>query len=141
MKIALAADHAGFELKQALVEHLKAKGFTPLDLGTDSDKSVDYPDKAGELTAALIRGEAQMGILLCGSGIGMCMAANRVPGIRAALAPTEEHALLARAHNNANVLCLGSRLTPQQLALRITDVFLSTPFEGGRHQTRIDKLD
>ncbi len=141
MKIVLAADHAGYDLKQALVAYLSEKGHQVVDLGPFSDASIDYPDKALELTDALLDGKAELGILACGSGIGMCMAANRRPGIRAALAPTLEHALLARAHNNANVLCLGSRLTPRQLALDITEAFLATPFEGGRHQARVEKLD
>lgn len=141
MVIALAADHAGYELKQTLVAHLQSKGYQVKDFGPSSDASIDYPDKARELTQAIRSGVAEMGILVCGSGIGMCIAANRVPGIRAALAPTLEHALLGRAHNNANVLCLGSRLTPPELALSITEAFLSTPFEGGRHQGRIEKLE
>ena len=141
MKIALAADHAGFELKQSLAAYLREKGHEPLDLGPFSDQLIDYPDKANELVKALASGQAESGILVCGSGIGMSIAANRQPGIRAALAPSPEHALLARAHNNANVLCLGARLTPLELALRITDAFLATPFEGGRHQGRVEKLD
>lgn len=141
MKIALAADHAGYELKQTLAAYLREKGYQVDDLGPFSEDPVDYPDKAKELVALLKTGKAETGILVCGSGIGMCIAANRAPGIRAAVASTLEHALLARAHNNANVLCLGSRLTPRELALSITDAFLNTPFEGGRHQARVMKLD
>ena len=141
MEIALAADHAGFELMQSLVAYLREKGHELLELGTFSDQPIDYPDKANELIQAIKSGQAELGILVCGSGIGMSIAANRQPGIRAALAPSLEHALLGRAHNNANVLCLGGRLTPLELALRITDAFLATPFEGGRHQGRVEKLD
>ena len=141
MKIALAADHAGFELKQSLVAYLQEKGHELLELGAFSDQPIDYPDKANELTKAIKSGQAELGILVCGSGIGMSIAANRQLGIRAALASSLEHVLLARAHNDANVLCLGSRLTPLELALRITDAFLATPFEGGRHLGRLEKLD
>jgi ribose 5-phosphate isomerase B len=138
--IVVAADHGGFELKRALVSLLAEKGYQVLDLGTDSADSVDYPDFAEKLTQAIGSGRAARGVLMCGSGIGMAIAANRHPGIRAALVHDVETARLAREHNDANVLVMGGRLIPGELAGRILETFLATPFEGGRHARRVNKL-
>ena len=126
-RIYISSDHGGF----------KEKGHDVYDLGPSDPASCDYPVKAKAVTDALSDGEDAFGILICGTGLGMSMAANRVPGIRAALCTTEFHAKFARAHNNANVLCMGERVTGFGLAADIADIFLSTPFEGGRHLRRI----
>lgn len=136
MKIFLASDHAAFHEKQDLVAYLKGKQEV-VDLGTDSPESTNYPDWAKKL-ALKVREEGAIGILLCGSGIGVCMTANRYAGIRAALCRDEDDAKMSRLHNNANVLCLSGRKTPIELIKKITDTFLATSFEGGRHQTRVD---
>ena len=140
-RVYIASDHAGFSLKNFLVEHLQEKGHTVQDLGPDSPASFDYPQSAQAVAEALGRDPEGMGILICGTGIGMSMAANRFHGIRAALATCEFHARACRAHNNANILCLGARVTGQGLATDLADIFLSTPFEGGRHQRRIQMFD
>lgn len=137
----MASDHAGVQLKAFLVEHLRGKGHEVHDLGPDSELSCDYPDSARLLTDALLRHQGAFGILICGTGIGMSMAANRIHGIRAALAVCEFHARACRAHNNANVLCLGARVTGQGLAADLADIFLATPFEGGRHLRRVQMFD
>ena len=137
----IASDHAGFHLKDFLAEYLVAKGHEVHDLGPASDAGCDYPDSARLVTDALLQREDALGILICGTGIGMSMAANRVHGIRAALATCEFHARACRAHNNANILCLGERVTGQGLAADLADIFLSTPFEGGRHLRRVQKFD
>lgn len=139
--ILLAADHAGYALKSELVTHLADLGWAPEDLGTDSPDSVDYPDYAARLAEALTAGGAPVGVLICGAGIGMSIAANRVPEVRAANCLTEEMAALAREHNDANVLCLGSRLLQPTLAKKILWTFLETPFGGGRHQRRVEKIE
>ncbi len=136
MKIFIASDHAAFNEKNILVEHLR-KNHEVVDLGTHSPDSTNYPDWARKLVEK-VRSESTMGILLCGSGIGVCMTANRFKGIRAALCRDEDDAKMSRLHNDANVLCLSGRKTPQDLINKISDIFLATPFEGGRHQTRID---
>lgn len=133
----LASDHAGVHLKAFLVDHLRGQGHDVHDLGPAEGVSCDYPDSARAVTDALLQQENAMGILICGTGIGMSMAANRVHGIRAALAACEFHARACRAHNNANVLCLGERVTGQGVAADLADIFLSTPFEGGRHLRRV----
>lgn len=140
-RIAVAADHAGFELKQELVRFLQDKGEEVLDLGTSSTDSTDYPDFAQAVAFALKDVRAERGLLVCGSGIGMDMAANRYHGIRAALVSSEETARLCRAHNDANVLCLGARDLELQDAQRYLELFLETPFQGGRHQRRVAKID
>ena len=140
MKIALGADHAGFELKETIRQHLKNRGFELDDRGTNSQDSVDYPDFALIVGQQVASGKADLGILVCGAGIGMSIAANKVPGIRAANAHTEVEAQLSREHNNANVLALGGRLLEPELALRIVDRWLSASFTGGRHQRRVDKI-
>ncbi|MBS5049548.1 MAG: ribose 5-phosphate isomerase B, partial [Desulfovibrionaceae bacterium] len=124
-----------------LAEYLVGKGHEVHDLGPASDAGCDYPDSARLVTDALLQREDALGILICGTGIGMSMAANRVHGIRAALATCEFHARACRAHNNANILCLGERVTGQGLAADLADIFLSTPFEGGRHLRRVQKFD
>lgn len=140
MKIAIGADHGGVELKHALVAAMRAQGHDVTDHGTDGTASVDYPDFAAPVTAAVQAG-ADFGVLVCGSGIGMCMAANRVPGIRAAVLHNAAEARLTRAHNNANIACFGGRTTGVEVALDALAAFLATPFEGGRHERRIAKLD
>lgn len=136
MKIFIASDHAAFNEKQQLLDYLKGK-YEVVDLGTDSADSTNYPDWAIKLVKN-VKSEPSLGILLCGSGIGVCMTANRFKDIRAALCRDEEDAKMSRLHNNANVLCLSGRRTPIELIKKISDTFLTTSFEGGRHQTRID---
>jgi ribose 5-phosphate isomerase B len=138
--IPIGSDHAGFLLKQRLVAELRALGYQPLDLGTDSTESVDYPDFAHEVAARVEHQEARRGVLLCGTGLGMSYAANRHAGVRAAVAWSPEVARLARSHNDANVLSLGARIVAPALAEEILRVFLETSFEGGRHQRRIDEI-
>lgn len=140
MNLAIANDHAGVALKHALIEAARALGFTPLDLGTNSEDSVDYPDQAYAVCTALADGRAERGILICGSGVGMSMAANRYQHIRAALCFTPNVATLARAHNDANVLVLGARLTDEATAIACLKAFVTTEFEGGRHARRVEKL-
>ncbi|MCD7984124.1 MAG: ribose 5-phosphate isomerase B [Desulfovibrio sp.] len=139
-RIHLASDHAGFDLKATLAQQLTGLGYEVVDDGTHSKESCDYPVFAHKLCEAVER-EHCLGILVCGTGIGMSLAANRHPGIRAALCATELHARLSRRHNNANVLCLGSRVTGVELALAIMGAFLESQFEGGRHQRRLDQLN
>lgn len=138
-RLHIASDHAGVALKAAVSQHLAKQGYDIIDHGTHDDSSCDYPVYAHALCNAVEQENGQ-GILICGTGIGMSMAANRHAGIRAALCTTELHARLTRQHNNANVLCLGARMTGDILALAIIDTFLSTDFEGGRHQRRLDQL-
>jgi ribose 5-phosphate isomerase B len=140
MKIALGADHAGFALKEQIKQHLVRKGFEVDDRGTYSTASVDYPDYARAVGDEVTSQTAEMGILVCGSGIGMAIAANKVPGVRAANVRSEEEAELSRRHNNANVLALGARWMDENAACRIVDRWLSAPFEGGRHQRRVEKI-
>ena len=139
--IYIASDHGGFNLKTFLVQHLKSKGHDVHDLGPADPASCDYPLKARDVTDALLKNGEALGILVCGTGIGMSMAANRVPGIRAAVCTNEFHASYARAHNNANIICLGERVTGQGIAADMVDIFLSTPFEGGRHLRRVSLFD
>ena len=139
-KILIASDHAGFEGKEAVKKTLDDMGVEYEDLGTVSLESVDYPDYAERVARGVAGGEAERGILVCGSGIGMQIAANKIPGVRAALAWNEETAELARRHNDANVVAVGARTTPQETIDRIIRAFLTTDFEGGRHQRRIEKI-
>lgn len=139
-ELIIATDHAGFELKGNIVTFLEQNGYTITDLGAHSKDSCDYPLKAQELCRHVLR-TGRLGILICGTGQGMAMAANRFPGIRAALCVNEYLARAARAHNNANVLCLGSRVLGTELARSIVQAFLSAEFEGQRHQRRIEQLD
>jgi ribose 5-phosphate isomerase B len=138
--VAVAADHAGFPLKETLKADLAARGFEVLDLGTDGPASVDYPDFADRLAEALRRGPAKRGVVVCGTGIGISIAANRHRHLRAALCHDSTGARLARQHNDANVLALGARLIGEEVARECLKVFLETPFEGGRHARRVAKL-
>ena len=138
--IAVGADHGGYEMKQELTLQLRDMGFAVLDFGTDSADSVDYPDFAELVVKAIEGGEANRGILVCGSGIGMSIAANRHKGIRAALCVNKVSAELARQHNDANILVLGERLTEISIAKQCVKKFFSTEFEGGRHERRVTKL-
>ena len=140
MRIAIGADHAGYPLKETIKSQLVGSGFTVEDVGTDGDASVDYPDFAAAVAGRVVSGASDRGILICGTGIGMAMAANKVDGVRAAPAGDLESARLSREHNDANILALGGRITPPDLALAIVHVFLETPFAGGRHQRRVDKI-
>ena len=140
MRIAIGADHAGFELKE-IIKHTLDELRTPYrDFGTDSDESVDYPDFAAKVARGIASGEFDRGILICGTGIGMALAANKVAGVRAAPVMDLETARLSREHNNANVLALGARVTPPERALDIVRLFLKTEFEGGRHERRLAKI-
>lgn len=141
MKILVGSDHAGFHLKEAVKKRLEQDGHQVSDVGVFSTDSTDYPEQAAQVAGGVARGEAERGVLICGSGIGMSVTANRFHGVRAVLAPTVEHARLGRQHNDANVLCMGERLTPEPLAMEILEVFLNEPFEGGRHSRRIAKID
>ncbi|GFR35962.1 ribose 5-phosphate isomerase B [Thermobrachium celere] len=140
MKIALGCDHGGYNLKQAILEHLEKKGIEYKDFGCYSIESCDYPDFAEKVAEAIVRGEFDCGILVCGTGIGISIAANKVPGIRAAHCTDTFSAKAAKQHNNANILALGERITGVGLALDIVDAYLEAEFEGGRHQRRIDKI-
>lgn len=140
MKIAIGADHAGFELKQKVKEHLLNQGYQIEDKGTGSNESVDYPDFARKVGEDVAQKRADLGVLVCGTGIGMSMAANKVPGIRAANVSNEFEAQMAREHNDANVLAIGARVLDAPMALKVVDRWLSTSFAGGRHQTRVDKI-
>lgn len=141
MKIGIGSDHAGFRYKQEIAAHLRALGHEVVDFGTHSEESCDYPRFIFPVAHAVARGECERGIVLGGSGNGEAMAANRVKGVRCALCWNEESARLARLHNDANTISLGERMMPLDLALRIVDLWLATPFEGGRHVRRIELLD
>ena len=140
MRIALGADHAGFEIKNQLREALSAAGHQVRDFGTASEASTDYPDYAGLVGHAVSSGDADRGILVCGSGIGMAIAANKIHGVRAAVGYHAEEVALMRQHNDANVLALGARFTDPGAARELARIFLETPFEGGRHARRVDKI-
>lgn len=140
MRVVLGSDHGGFELKELIKAHLTKKGYSVTDIGADSMDSVDYPDfgeRAGKMVAA---GEADRGIIICGTGIGISMAANKVKGIRCALCTNEYMARMARQHNDANMLSLGGRVVGTGLALDIVDVWMNTEFDGGRHGIRVNKI-
>lgn len=139
--IAVGCDHGGFSLKVDIISHLKSKGYTVIDCGTDSEKSVDYPVFADKVCKAVTNGEAVLGILVCGTGIGMSIAANKHAGIRAACCENTFSARMTRAHNDANVLCLGARVIGIGLALDMVDLFLDTPFMGERHTARVEMLN
>jgi ribose 5-phosphate isomerase B len=141
LKIAAGADHAGFALKETLIQRLRAAGHEVVDLGTFSEASVDYPVFAHAVAAQVAAGEVERGLLVCGTGLGMCMAANRHAGVRAADCLTVDMADLARRHNDANVLCLGARLLDANEAWAVIEAWLSTPFEGGRHERRVARID
>jgi len=139
--IPIASDHGGFELKELVREHLAALGCEPLDLGCFDRSSVDYPDFAFKVTAALSGGDHHRGILICGTGIGMSIAANRVPGVRAALCHDAFTARMSREHNDANLLVLGGRVLGPEVALDMVRLWLETPYAGDRHQRRLDKIE
>lgn len=142
MRIALGSDHAGFEQKEQIKAYLGAAGHEVVDVGTTSgEESVDYPDFAVAVAREVARGDARFGVLVCGTGVGMAMAANKVEGIRAANVTDPEFAKLARAHNDANVLTVSGRFVPLEVNEKIVDAFLATPFEGGRHAGRVEKVD
>ncbi|MDO4176739.1 MAG: ribose 5-phosphate isomerase B [Bacillota bacterium] len=141
MLIAIASDHGGYELKEKVKEHLRERGEKIVDLGTTSSESVDYPIYGKACAEAVASGKAERGIVICGTGIGISIAANKVKGIRCGLCTSVEMAQLTRAHNNANMLAMGGRTTAEELAMEIVDAFLDTEFEGGRHQRRTDMLD
>jgi len=140
MKIAIGADHAGFAAKEEIKNVIRALGHQFIDMGTTSDQSVDYPDYAVKVDRAVVSGEADRGVLICGTGIGMSIAANKVPGIRAAVVTDEKTADLSRRHNDANVFCAGARITPVVKIAECLKVWLQTPFEGGRHLNRVNKI-
>lgn len=141
MKIAIGSDHAGFEYKQMLAQWLREAGHEVQDFGTHSPDSVDYPDFVHPLAEAITAAKVEQGILVCGSANGVCITANKHRGIRAAIAWAPELATLARQHNDANILCLPARFVSEEAARAIAEQFLSTDFEGGRHQTRVNKID
>lgn len=138
--IAIGCDHAAYDLKLAVIEHLKEKGYDCIDVGTHSTESCNYPEYAHAVCQRIQSGECERGILICGTGIGMSMAANKHKGIRAAACSDTYSARLTRLHNDANVLCFGERVVGKGLALDIVDAYLDAEFEGGKHQTRIDML-
>ena len=141
MSIGVACDHAGYELKTKVIKHLESKGCVVHDFGTDSAESVDYPDYAHKLASAVESGSCQFGIAICGSGNGVNMTVNHHRKVRGALCWTPEIAALARQHNDANIISLPARFIETSIALQMVDVFLSTDFEGGRHQRRVEKID
>ena len=141
MKIAVASDHGGFALKEIVKRHLQERGYEVLDLGTDSTDSVDYPVYGKACGEAVAGGKADLGVVVCGTGIGISIAANKVKGVRCGLCTSVEMAKLTKQHNNANILALGGRTTEPDLALEITDAWLDTDFEGGRHERRTNMLD
>jgi ribose 5-phosphate isomerase B len=141
VRIALGSDHAGFHLKALIADHVARAGHEVVDVGTDSTDRVDYPDFGVAVGRAVAAGDAQFGLCVCGSGIGIAMAAGKVPGIRAATVHDVTSARMARAHNDANVMCVGERFIGPQVALDAVDTFLTTDFDGGRHSARVAKID
>lgn len=140
-RVALASDHGGFGLKCQIDKYLKSKGYTVVDLGTDSEESVDYPDYGAKAAEAVLKGDADCAVIMCGSGIGISISANKFKGIRCALCFDTYTAKMCRQHNDANIMAIGGRITTIERAEDMVDLFLTTDFEGGRHQRRIDKLD
>jgi len=141
MTVAIASDHAGYDLKEIIKHHLDLVGVPYIDFGTDSTESVDYPVYASKVCASIKTGESELGVLICGTGIGMCIAANKQKNIRAASCSDIYSAKMARLHNNANVLTIGSRVVGSGLAIEVVKKFLSTDFEGGRHTGRVNMYD
>ncbi len=139
-RLALGSDHAGFDLRQELAAHLRANGYEVIDLGTPDTTSVDYPDFGALVGRAVVNAEADLGVAVCGSGIGIAIAANKVAGVRAATAHDVTSARLCREHNDANVICFGQRFIGPQVALDALDAFLAAEFAGGRHSRRVDKI-
>ncbi len=140
MKIAIGSDHAGFNYKEAIKDHLRQAGHDVDDLGTFTEASCDYPDYAHAVAHAVEQGQTEMGVLVCGSANGVAITANKHAGIRAAICWEKEIAILARSHNNANIICIPARFVSTDATFEMVDTFLSTPFEGGRHQTRVGKI-
>ncbi len=138
--IAIGSDHGGFELKEHILKHLRAKGVLVKDFGVHSEASADYPDCARPVCEAVLNGECERGILVCGTGIGISIAANKFKGIRAALCSDVFSAKMAKEHNNANIICLGGRVTGRELAFMIVDTYMNAEFQGGRHADRIKKI-
>ncbi len=138
--VLIASDHGGLALKDAVVDYLTGQGVPVRDLGTMSGDSVDYPDYAGKVARAIANGEAGEGILICGTGIGMSIAANKFPGVRAALISDEFTARMSKEHNNANIIVMGGRILTPERARELVGIWLKTPFEGGRHQRRLEKI-
>ena len=138
--LAIGCDHGGFELKNHIENHLKDRGIEFKDFGTFSEESCDYPDIAKPVCESIVSGECEKGILICGTGIGMSIAANKIKGIRAAHVTDAYSAKMTKMHNDANVICLGGRITGRELAFMIVDMWLDSEFMGGRHQKRIDKI-
>ena len=141
MIVVIGADHGGYLLKEAIVPYLKELGYDVKDIGTDSEDSVDYPDFAEKVSKLIVEGAADKGILICGTGIGMSIAANKTPGIRAALVTSEYNAEMSARHNNANVITLGGRTTTPDIAKRYIHIWLNTEYEGGRHDRRLSKIE
>lgn len=141
IKIAIGSDHGGFDYKASIIKALQDKGYDVVDMGTYSPESCDYPIIAKKVALAVAKGDFEKGILVCGTGIGMSMAANKVKGIRAAVCGDTFSARATRAHNNANILCLGQRVVGEGLALDIVDIWLTTKFEGGRHERRVNMIE
>ncbi len=138
--LAIGSDHGGYELKCHVMKHLEEKGIAYKDFGCYDESSVDYPDIAKAVGEAVTSGECENGILICGTGIGISMAANKIKGVRAALCSDVYSATMTKVHNNANIICLGGRVTGRELAFMIVDAWLNAEYEGGRHQARIDKI-
>ena len=141
MKLVVGSDHAAYELKEAIKEKLTKEGHEVIDVGCDSTESVDYPKYGHAVGRTVASGEAERGIAVCGSGIGISIACNKVPGIRAALCTSVEMAEMCRRHNNANVVCMGARMISQELAFDIIDKWMTTDFEGGKHLRRINEIE
>jgi ribose 5-phosphate isomerase B len=139
-KIVIASDHGGLDIKSALIVSLQSAGVEVVDFGTTSDESVDYPDYAAFVASSISRGEAERGILVCGTGIGISIAANKFPGVRAAVIHDEFTAQMSKQHNNANIITLGGRVMEPDQACRLVDIWRNTEYEGGRHQNRLDKI-
>ncbi len=138
--IVIASDHGGLDMKRAICDLLTQKGVAFKNLGTDSGDSVDYPDYAAKVASAIVSGDAKEGILVCGTGIGMSIAANKFPGIRAALVHDEFTAQMSREHNNANILVMGGRILSEDVGKKLVEIWLDSDYEGGRHQNRLDKI-
>ncbi|MDD6540013.1 MAG: ribose 5-phosphate isomerase B [Firmicutes bacterium] len=141
MRVAVASDHGGYKLKEKVKEYLESRDIDVIDLGTNSEESVDYPEYGRACAKAVAGGEADRGIVCCGTGIGISIAANKVSGIRCGLCTNVEMAKLTRQHNDANMLAMGGRIIDDETAMAITEAFIDTEFEGGRHQRRIDKIE
>ncbi len=141
MKIGIGSDHGGYRLKEIIKEHLHKAGYDVIDYGTDSEASVDYPDFGHKVAHGVADGDVAYGIVMCGTGIGISLSANKVPGIRCALCNDAFTVGLSRQHNDANMLAMGGRVVGDELAKRIVDIFLSTDFEGGRHERRVNKIE